>query len=104
MYKCRSCQAIVSEEDLAKQMVSGCTQCGNRVFRICKDDAAPKSPEEIRRILEKQVSDDIAIHVRDRGQYAVNLKALVSRDSGMDPILIQDKTGKISVLLNPDPK
>lgn len=103
MYTCRSCQAIVTEEDLAKQMVSGCTQCGSRVFRIVKEGAVPKTADEIREMLEQQVSDDIAIHVKDRGQYAVNLSALVARDSGMDPILIQDKTGKISVLLNPDP-
>ena len=79
-------------EDIAFVMVNGCRKCGEKkIVRIGNEGKTKKVDN---------MDDNIAIFMKGRGEYLVNLKALTNRLNDKDPLFIADSSGKINVLLN----
>lgn len=101
-YKCLKCG---STPKLATEIFQkGCFNCGNRYFKLIRDDNTLKS-NNLRRNLDLSAdekmeddSDDFTITFSDRGIYKINLDALLDKKkpitvggNGIYKIAMRDK-------------
>ena len=97
-YVCKKCDKPI--DDIATAMVTGC-ECGCRVFRQAKSLPPAKTSAGGSPTSQRE-NDQISITVKSSGVYDVNIKTLFQRDSKDEPIFVQDPSGRINVILNPD--
>ena len=106
-YFCKNCEVEIL--DIAKAMMKGC-DCGSRIFKQNRNFKGHPRVEEVAKEINQmpnnhqlRANGDVAILIKGKGTYSVNIDALVNRASGIEPLLIEDAKGIINVILNPDP-
>ncbi len=78
--------------------MEGCPKCGKH--KIIKNRGDGYREDE--KLMEnKTIDENIAVFVRGSGEYIINLDNLTKLDDDQ-PLLIEDSTGKVNVLFNPD--
>lgn len=99
-YLCKKCKAPI--DDLAEAMIEGCP-CGSRGFIKSKMKKTSVGNDD-KPVIQKKPTGDVAIAIKQKGEYQLNLLALVKRESERDPIFVEDSKGIINVVLNPEPE
>ena len=94
---CRSCGT--ESDDIASSMFYGCSECGQKLFSIIKDETVVEQiePEE-----QEKIDGQISIKVKRSGEYQINLSALANRKGKNAPIMVEDEDGVVRVVFDMD--
>ena len=102
---CRNCDNTI--EDLPKALLNGCPLCKQRKFKFIKRsnqdaNSLKKSLHELFEGSLKGKAMGVGIQILDKGVFKLDLKTLTDNDDSLDPVIVQDKSGVINIIMETD--